>query len=208
MNEWSQNICNVAVPPQTVGQQNLPHHCLSSKPVGLLHCTPYGRLIFGLKSPKAIHYQQLREERVARCWETTKHTSSWENSVFCEASSLHESKRPWFTLGSWQLIREGGEQPPCAQHFSWELLAELMETWTEIAGSNYSSSCKTPRFVSAHQYRGKEHTGTAEQATASKATSGSHQQSALMEKPVERLDEIETKSGSCTKSCTVDFLGW
>jgi len=48
-----------------MGEQILLHHCLSSKPVGLLHFSPYGHLIFGLKPPKAIHYKQLREDRVA-----------------------------------------------------------------------------------------------------------------------------------------------
>lgn len=61
----AKKIYNIAVPPQTAGEQSLPHRCLSSKPVGLPHFTPYGHLIFGLISPKAIRYQRLREDRVA-----------------------------------------------------------------------------------------------------------------------------------------------
>lgn len=210
MKEWSQKICNIAVPPQTVGEQNLLHHCLSSKPVGLLHFTPYGRLIFDLKSPKAIRYQQLREDRVACWWETTKHSSSWENSVFCEASSLQKLKRQWFTLGSQQPIssRRGGTRatPPCPtlllraagracggrDRNSWvQLQQKLQDTKVRISTSVLRQS-----------------TGTAGQTTATKVTSGSHQKPALMEKPVERLDETETKARSCTKSCIRVSLEW
>lgn len=75
-------IYSAGVPALTVGQQILPHHCPSSKAVvGLLHFTPNGHLIFGLKASKAICYQWLKEDSIACWWETTKCSGSWENSV-------------------------------------------------------------------------------------------------------------------------------
>lgn len=74
--------------------------------------------------------------------------------LFCEASPLRKSEAmaPWGADSPLPAGRERGDQPSHNQHFCWELLAELMETGTEIAGSNCSKSCRTLKFVLVHQY--------------------------------------------------------
>lgn len=205
MNQWSQKTCRIAVLPHMVREQNLLLHCPSSKSIGLLHFTPCGHLIFGLKSPKAICYQQLREDRVACWWETRKHSSSWENSVFCEAGFPNTSKRQQFALGSRQPIssrRGGRRQTPLCPAF---LLVEFMETETEIAEFNYTRSWKTPRFISAHQYWGRE------QRRSNHSRQGDvwHSQVTCFNgETCRKADETETKARRCTKSHTVVSLEW
>lgn len=118
-----------------------------------------------------------------------KPSSSWENSVVSEGSSLLKWKRQWLILGSWQLIssrREGGKQPTLP----------MPNILLKGAGRAPGDRDKNSRVQLQQKLQGAEVWGrghTAGHTTATKARSGTHQQPALVEKPVEKLDETRNK---------------
>lgn len=82
-------------------------------------------------------------------------------------------------------------EPSHAQHFCWEVLAELMGTGTEIAVSN---SAKAAGHWGLCWHSNVEAQSSTQHPNYShEAKFGAHQQPVLVEKPLKRLDETENK---------------
>lgn len=99
--------------------------------------------------------------------------------------------------------------PSHAQHFCWEVLAELVGTGTEIAVSNCSKSCRTLRFALARQSQGTEHTHS--RPNHSHQGKVWHSPAACVSGETCRKagwSQKETKTRNCTKSHTLVSLGW